>query len=62
MSQVLIVIGYKKTKLDKLRLEVIKRGITSERYKRYNDEAYEDKYLKQDIIMEHKRKIIWLGV
>lgn len=51
------MIRYEKNKLDKLRLGVIKKDISSKKYKKYNDEVYEKKYLRRDIMTRYKKKI-----
>lgn len=56
LSQVLHMIIFKKIQLCKLRLKIIKRGISHEKYERYNNETYEEKYLRRNIMTRHKRK------
>lgn len=41
------MIGCTKLGWVKLKSEIKKRDISRERYKRYNDEGYKDKYLKE---------------
>lgn len=57
MSQVFVVIGCKKIELDKFKLGVIKRKISGDKYKKYNNEAYEKKYLRREIITRYIRKV-----
>lgn len=56
LSKVLVIIKYKITKLDELKVEVIKSNISEEKYESYNDETYKEKDLRKDIIMKHKKK------
>lgn len=50
------MIKCKETKLGKLELGIRKRDIFGERYDKYNDKVYEEKYLRRDCMTKYKRK------